>query len=62
MKSSSNLVIEGIVLADPGAGPVGGVIVSARSDKSNRPAGRSTTDALGRFTLTLAVGSGMNSG
>lgn len=57
MKSSSNLVIEGIVLAEPGGGPVGGVIVSARSDKSNRPAGRSTSDALGRFTLTLAVGS-----
>lgn len=56
MKSSSNLVIDGVVLAEPGGRPVGGVTVGVRADKSKRSAGRSTTDSLGQFTMSLAVG------
>ncbi|MEP7148458.1 MAG: hypothetical protein ABI857_06200 [Acidobacteriota bacterium] len=59
MKSSSNLVIEGVVLAEPGGGPVAGVVVTARSAKSKRSAARSTSDSLGRFTMSLAVGTGV---
>lgn len=59
MKSSSNLVIEGIVLSGPGGTPAGGVVVGARAAKSKRSAGRSTTDSLGQFTMSLAVGAGV---
>ena len=59
MKSSSNLVIDGVVLAALGGTPVGGVTVRVRAGKSKRSAGRSTTDAQGQFTMSLAVGAGV---
>lgn len=59
MKSSSNLIIEGIVVAGRKGGPVGGVFVNARSEKSSRAGASGTTDSMGRFTVKLAVGSGV---
>lgn len=53
----SSLVIEGTVVAGPAGGPVGGVVVRVRSGGSKRSAGRSTTDALGHFRITLVLGS-----
>lgn len=51
----SALVIEGLISGGPARAPVGGVVVSVRPGGSKRVAGRSTTDALGRFRITLAI-------
>ena len=56
MNRFSALVFEGIVLAGSAGAPAGGIVVSVRSAGSRRSAGRSTTDASGRFRITLALG------
>jgi hypothetical protein len=60
MKRLSALIIEGIVSAGPAQAPVGGVVVSARSGRSKRPGGWSSTDSLGQFRITLAIGGGVS--